>query len=286
MEINLISLVMSILLLVSGGTPEEMDFKEYVQAYHGAGWSDPYGGANCSTQPDTLLAQNLYNGAMEEWCVNDDGTTDRHYGYLNQGTTQCNSSNSAAVDGVYDPLNNDMNKIPLYWKQYYGCCIDRAEDAYSGDYAALFSKQTTDDWYGMGMTKDGNTGTVITAKPEREYTFTLYYKMTVTTGRNPSLSVRFYDSNKNEIQRETKGFEPVLDYTYWKFSSRSPIGTAYIGWDIWFPPESILDLYVDELWIDEAAACQPGQSSICGTDVGACETGVRQCTDDFSWGGV
>lgn len=223
-----------------------------------------------------------YNGDMEQWCINTNTVEGRDYGTLADGTS-CTAQNSRTIPNFYDGTHNS-NMLPLYWKQTYGCCVLQSEDAYSGQYAAQFHKESKDDWYGLGMTASGTSGYVLTAKPNVDYTLSLYYKMDTWTGRNPSLSLRFYDKNGNEILRETKGFEPVGNYTYWEHTVPAPAEAKTFGWDVWFPPESEIDLYIDELRFDEAEQCTAGQVEQCGTDLGVCQYGVRTCQADGFWG--
>lgn len=238
-----------------------------------------------SNQPkkEAILNPAMYNGDMEDWCINTYSGASSGYGYLNEGPTKCNSSNSDVIRSNYDGLRN-MNKMPLFWRQHYGCCIDRTTDAYSGTYAVLLHKSTTDDWYGLGMTKSGTEGYTIPASAERNYTITLYYKMAISTGRVPSLSFRFYNNLGAELQRVTKSFSATASYTYWNFVSYAPAGTVRMGWDIWIPPESLLDLYIDEMRIDEAVICSPGEIGQCGTNVGVCTFGTRTCQPSAIWG--
>ena len=227
-----------------------------------------------------IIPQENYNGDMEQWCVNSGSGGVRAYGELADGT-QCTSQNSIAIYDTYDGTHRS-NTIPLYWKQAYGCCMVQSTDSYSGEYAALFHKESKDDWYGMGMTKDGSY--TLPAKATVDYTLSLYYKMETHVGRDPSLSFRYYDKNGEELTRETKGFTPIDTYTYWEFTVPAPSNAVTIGWDIWFPPESEIDLLIDELRYDEAEQCEAGAVEQCGTDFGVCQFGVRTCQADGFWG--
>lgn len=234
---------------------------------------------------EAIIDPVLYNGDMEEWCINEDPTNDYTFGFLNGGDTQCTDENSIRLNNGYNPADNRMNKIPLYWKQKFGCCMDRTTDAYSGNYAVLFDKQGTDNWYGMGMTKDGTVGYTIPAQPSMDYTISLYYKMGVPSDRQPSLNMRFYDSSGGpEIYKEWAPFTPVDEYTYWEFTVKAPANTVAMGWDIWFPPTTIVQLHIDELRIDESSTCNIGETEQCGTDLGICEFGTRQCVEGGVWG--
>lgn len=238
-----------------------------------------------------LIPIQNYNGDMEAWCINTYSGATQDYGYKDPGTglttTKCTNFESVPLVSFYDGLHN-MNEIPLYWTLHYGCCTKRTTDAHSGSYAVLLHKDQEDDWEGFGITGDVKQ-TLLPAVSGKTYNATFWYKeffLVPATTRGGSFSLYFFDSNKNEVvgSRQTFDFNQIATYVQASLVATAPAGTAYVGFDIWLPVESHLDLYIDDLSIDEADPCTLGTTRACGTDTGVCVMGTQICGADAQWG--
>ena len=234
-----------------------------------------------------LISQSLYNGDMENWCIQSTTETETGYGFLNGGKTKCTDANSAPVlASTYNGIDK-TNEIPTMWKLKYGCCTLRSTDAYEGQYATQIHKENTNDWFGFGMTKPDEKKFMISAIGGRTYTLSVMYKYVSITGRNPSMTLLFFDANGNEITSAKQGgtFSPTNTYTKLELTGEAPLNAKYVGWYIWFPVETISDLWLDDLKIDESDPCSPvGSVGQCGTDLGVCSYGTRTCQTDGNWG--